>query len=99
MKGKIVEPEDINRYIKNFYLLRKSLLINFRCLQALRPYHSLLLLHPMQQMHDFTSLDGSPTLVRLLTQYSPLKNLQTLAADADLTLSHVKNFFLNFCKF
>lgn len=60
-----------------------------RCLHALRPYHSLLLLYPMQQMHDFTSLDGSPSLVRLLTQYSPLKNLQTLAADADLTLSHV----------
>ncbi|KAJ8984781.1 hypothetical protein NQ317_003694 [Molorchus minor] len=40
-------------------------------------------------MNDFTSLDGSPSLVRLLSQYSPLKNLQTLAADADLTLSHV----------
>ncbi|KAJ8928947.1 hypothetical protein NQ314_018417 [Rhamnusium bicolor] len=40
-------------------------------------------------MNDFTSLDGSPSLVRMLSQYSPLKNLYTLAADADLTLSHV----------
>ncbi|CAH1156187.1 unnamed protein product [Phaedon cochleariae] len=72
MRGKIVEPEDIDR-----------------CLNALRPYHSLLLLHPLQQMNDFTSLDGSPSLVRMLSQYSPLKNLQTLAADSDLTLSHV----------
>ncbi|KAG5888473.1 hypothetical protein JTB14_022103 [Gonioctena quinquepunctata] len=60
-----------------------------RCMNALRPYHSLLLLHPLQQMSDFTSLDGSPSLVRMLSQYSPLKNLQILAADSDLTLSHV----------
>ncbi|CAH1967758.1 unnamed protein product [Acanthoscelides obtectus] len=72
MRGRIVEPEDIDR-----------------CLKALRPYHSLLLLYPLSQMNDFMSLDGSPSLVRLLMQYSPLKNLQTLAADADLTLSHV----------
>ncbi|KAJ8927611.1 hypothetical protein NQ314_019904 [Rhamnusium bicolor] len=61
----------------------------YLCLKALRPYHSLLLLHPIQHMNDFTSLDGSPSLVRMLSQYSPLKNLYTLAADADLTLSHV----------
>ncbi|XP_023015389.1 GATOR complex protein Nprl3 [Leptinotarsa decemlineata] len=72
MRGKIVEPEDIDR-----------------CMNALRPYHSLLLLHPLQQMNDFSSLDGSPSLVRMLSQYSPLKNLQTLAVDSDLTLSHV----------
>ncbi|CAH1115368.1 unnamed protein product [Psylliodes chrysocephalus] len=72
MRGKIVEPEDIDR-----------------CLSALRPYHSLLLLHPLHQKNDFTSLDGSPSLDRMLTQYSPLKNLQTLAADSDLTLTHV----------
>lgn len=41
-------------------------------------------------MADFTGLDGSPSLERLLKQYSPIKNLQTLAADADLTLNHVK---------
>ncbi|KAJ3642280.1 hypothetical protein Zmor_025080 [Zophobas morio] len=72
LRGKIVEPKDIDR-----------------CLKALRPYHSLLLLHPMQQMGDFTNLDGSPSLERMLKQYSPIKNLQTLAADADLTLNHV----------
>lgn len=72
MRGKIVEPGDIDR-----------------CLNAIRPYHSLLLLHPLQQMKDFTSLDGSPSLDRMLSQYSPLKNLQTLAADSDLTLTHV----------
>ncbi|CAH0555277.1 unnamed protein product [Brassicogethes aeneus] len=72
LRGKIVEPEDIDK-----------------CLKALRPYHSLLLLYPAQHMNDFTSLDGSPSLIRLLSNYSPLKNLQTLAADAELTLAHV----------
>ncbi|EFA09890.1 Nitrogen permease regulator 3-like protein [Tribolium castaneum] len=72
LRGKFVEPKDIDR-----------------CLKALRPYHSLLLLHPIQQMADFTGLDGSPSLERMLKQYSPIKNLQTLAADADLTLHHV----------
>jgi hypothetical protein len=33
--------------------------------------------------------DASSTISRLLQVYSPLKSLQTLAADADLTLSHV----------
>lgn len=73
----------------NFCSNCNGCIYSFRCLEALRPYHSLLLLHPLNQLNDFTSLDGSPSLVRLLTQYSPLKNLQTLATDADLTLSHV----------
>ncbi|XP_066144429.1 GATOR complex protein NPRL3 isoform X1 [Euwallacea fornicatus] len=60
-----------------------------RCIQALRPYHSLLLLHPVEHLIDFTCLDCSPSLIKMLTQYSPMKNLQTLAADSDLTLSHV----------
>lgn len=72
LRGKIVEPKDIDR-----------------CIEALRPYHSLLLLFPVQQMSDFICIDGSPSLIRMLSQYSPLKNLQTLAADADLTLNHV----------
>ncbi|KAB0794262.1 hypothetical protein PPYR_13882 [Photinus pyralis] len=72
LRGKIVEPEDIDR-----------------CLKALRPFHSLLLLYPVQQLYDFTSLDGSPSLIRMFSQYSPLKSLQTLAIDSDITLSHV----------
>lgn len=60
-----------------------------RCLRALRPYHSLLLLYPIQHVKDFISLDGSPSLMRMLTYYSPLKNLQSLADESDLTLNHV----------
>ncbi|XP_050305472.1 GATOR complex protein NPRL3 [Anthonomus grandis grandis] len=60
-----------------------------RCLQALRPYHSLLLLHPVEHLIDFTCLDSSPSLAKMLREYSPMKNLQTLSADSDLTLNHV----------
>lgn len=75
LRGQIVQPEDIDR-----------------CLQALRPYHSLLLLYSIEQLEhliNFTCLDSSPSLVKMLKQYSPMKNLQTLASDSDLTLSHV----------
>lgn len=65
-----------------------------RCIQALKPYHSILLLCPVNMIVDFISLDGSPSLHRMLSQYSPVKNLQTLAADTDLELSHVSKFNL-----
>ncbi|KAF5303153.1 hypothetical protein FQR65_LT08316 [Abscondita terminalis] len=72
LRGKIVEPEDIDC-----------------CLKALRPYHSLLLLYQVQELYDFAALDGSPSLFRMFSQYSPLKSLQTLAIDSDITLSHM----------
>lgn len=40
-------------------------------------------------MLDSLPLDSSPALLRVLRSYSPLKSLQTLAADADLTLAQV----------
>lgn len=36
------------------------------------------------------SEDSSPALIRLISVTSPLKNLQQLAADADIILSHVR---------
>lgn len=65
-----------------------------RCLQSLRPYHGLLLLVETSELLDHLHPDASPALVRLVRMYSPLKSLQTLAADADLTLSQVC-FMLN----
>lgn len=35
-------------------------------------------------------LDGSPALLRLIKLYSPLKSLQTLAIEADLSLTQVR---------
>ncbi|KAJ9590604.1 hypothetical protein L9F63_016374 [Diploptera punctata] len=62
---------------------------NDLCLQSLRPYHGLLLLVEPAELLDHLPPDVAPTLVRLVHMYSPLKSLQTLAADADLTLSQV----------
>jgi hypothetical protein len=60
-----------------------------RCLQSLRPYHGLLLLVESSELLNHLPPDASPALVRLIRTYSPLKSLQTLAADADLTVSQV----------
>ncbi|XP_039286366.1 GATOR complex protein NPRL3 isoform X1 [Nilaparvata lugens] len=62
-----------------------------RCLENLRPYHGLLLLVDQNLLLDSFPPDASPALTRLVSMYSPLKNLQTLSADADLTLAQVFN--------
>jgi len=61
----------------------------FECLEALRPYHSLLLLVETQELLDQLSTDASPALRRLVRQCSPLKSLKTLAVDTDLSLKQV----------
>lgn len=59
------------------------------CLKYLRPYHGLLLLMDTTELLSSLSEDSSPALIRLISVTSPLKNLQQLAADADIILSHV----------
>lgn len=34
--------------------------------------------------------DSSPSIVRLINMYNPVKSLQTLSADSDLTLAQVR---------
>ncbi|KAM3957819.1 LOW QUALITY PROTEIN: GATOR complex protein Nprl3 [Aphomia sociella] len=58
-----------------------------KCLQKLRPYHGLLLMVDPNELLASIPLDGSPALLRLIKLYSPLKSLQTLAIEADLTLT------------
>ncbi|XP_014210296.1 GATOR complex protein NPRL3 [Copidosoma floridanum] len=60
-----------------------------RCLDNLRPYHGLLLLAEPMDLLESLPTDHSPALYRLIQMYSPLKSLQTLAADSDLTLSQI----------
>ncbi|XP_071108105.1 GATOR1 complex protein NPRL3-like [Haliotis cracherodii] len=60
-----------------------------KCLTSLRQYHGILLLVEEQELLDSLPMDCTPTLVRLVQIASPLKNLQTLALDADLSLSQV----------
>ena len=60
-----------------------------QCLSAMRPYHGLLLLLPLEELLSTLPIDASPALVRLAKMVNPLKNLQTLSLDADLSLSQV----------
>lgn len=59
------------------------------CMEALRPFHAILLLGIKDDIINNLPLDASPALKRLIGLANPLKSLQILAADADLTLSHV----------
>lgn len=91
----------INRWIliscclpqKIYHLLNPGLVIEpsdiHACMEALRPYHAMLLLDGKENIINNLPLDSSPALKRLINLANPLKSLQTLAADADLTLSHV----------
>ncbi|KAG7302032.1 hypothetical protein JYU34_013487 [Plutella xylostella] len=60
-----------------------------KCLQKLRPYHGILLMVNPNELLECIPLDGSPALLRLIKLYSPLKSLQTIAIEADLTLTQV----------
>merc|ERR1719193_421988 len=61
----------------------------FQCLEALRPYHTLLFLVDENELLDSLSTDASPALRRLIRQSSPLKSFRTLSIDTDLSLMQV----------
>ncbi|XP_046664623.1 GATOR complex protein NPRL3 [Homalodisca vitripennis] len=82
-------PQKVHQFNKKGFMIEPETID--RCLQSLRPYHGLLLLIEPGQLLESLPLDSSPALLRLLKMYSPLKSLQTLSADADLTLAQVFN--------
>lgn len=59
----------------------------------MKPYHALLLLEDVSQVLRSLSADTSPSLIRFLKSYSPIKNFQVSACDADLTLAQVYIFY------
>lgn len=60
-----------------------------KCLAALRPYHTFLLLGDENELIHCFSPDASPALVRVIRVATPLKSLSQIAADADITLRQV----------
>jgi len=70
-------------YIYNFV----SVLQVFEQFQALS-WYMVLLTEPLDFLESL-QIDCSPALKRLIRMYDPLKSLQTLAADSDLTLARV----------
>ncbi|XP_052227787.1 GATOR complex protein NPRL3-like isoform X2 [Dreissena polymorpha] len=60
-----------------------------KCLKALRPYHGVLLLQDEQTLLDSLPVDCTPALTRFIQVASPMRSLQTLALEADLSLFQV----------
>ncbi|XP_015439288.1 PREDICTED: nitrogen permease regulator 3-like protein [Dufourea novaeangliae] len=80
-------PQKVHQSHKKGFVINPEIID--RCLNSLRPYHGLLLLIEPLDLLDMLPIDSSPALKRLIQMYSPLKSLQTLAADSDLTLTQV----------
>ncbi|CAB0030071.1 unnamed protein product [Trichogramma brassicae] len=80
-------PQKVHQTHKKGFIVDPEI-IN-RCLDSLRPYHGLLLLTEPMDLMDSLPTDHSPALCRLIQMYNPLKSLQTLALDSDLTLAQV----------
>lgn len=60
-----------------------------KCLEHLRPYHGLLLISSVDELHSSLPQDASPALFRVIHRITPVKNLLELSADADITLTQV----------
>ncbi|XP_076644142.1 GATOR complex protein Nprl3 [Halictus rubicundus] len=80
-------PQKVHQFHKKGFVINPEIID--RCLNSLRPYHGLLLLIEPLNLLDTLPIDSSPALKCLIQMYSPLKSLQTLAADSDLTLTQV----------
>lgn len=62
-----------------------------RCLQALKPYHGMLLLVDLTELLDCVPPSGARMLLQLINAYNPLKTLQNMASEADLAIKHVSS--------
>ncbi|KAH0950562.1 hypothetical protein HN011_003904 [Eciton burchellii] len=80
-------PQKVHQLHKKGLLIEPEIID--RCLNSLRPYHGILLLTEPLDLLESLQIDCSPALKRLIQMYNPLKSLQTLAADSDLTLAQV----------
>ena len=60
-----------------------------KCLKYLRPYHGILLLQDENTLLESLPLDSTPALSRLIQVANPLRSLQTLSLEADLSLFQV----------
>ncbi|KAM7356457.1 GATOR complex protein Nprl3 isoform 2-T2 [Cochliomyia hominivorax] len=60
-----------------------------RCLRSLKPYHGMLLLVDFAELLDCVPPAGARMLLQLIEVYTPLMSLQSMAAEADLSIEHV----------
>lgn len=60
-----------------------------KCLNALKPYHGMLLLVDPVDLLDCVPPSGARILCQLIEVYNPLKSLQNMASDAEMLIEHV----------
>ncbi|CAH0386603.1 unnamed protein product [Bemisia tabaci] len=80
-------PQKVHQCHRKGFMVEPEMIDN--CLKNLRPYHGILLLTDQYKLLETIPPDASPALTRLIKMYSPIKSLQTLSADADLTLKQI----------
>ncbi|XP_074113031.1 GATOR complex protein Nprl3 [Cotesia typhae] len=80
-------PQKVHQIHKKGFIMNPEMID--RCLNSLRPYHGLLLLIEPVDLLESLPTDASPALRRMIHMYNPLKSLQTLAADTDLSLAQI----------
>lgn len=60
-----------------------------RCIVSLKPYHGFLLLVDPSELLDCVPPSGAKILLQLIESYNPLKSLQSMSSDSDLSLDQV----------
>lgn len=60
-----------------------------RCIISLKPYHGFLLLVDPSELLDCVPPSGAKILLQLIESYNPLKSLQSMSSDSDLSLEQV----------
>jgi hypothetical protein len=60
-----------------------------RAIMSLKPYHGFLLLVDPSELLDCVPPSGAKILLQLIESYNPLKSLQSMSNDSDLSLDQV----------
>lgn len=60
-----------------------------RCVASLKPYHGFLLLVDPGELLDCVPPSSAKILLQLIESYNPLKSLQSMSSDSDLSLDQV----------
>lgn len=60
-----------------------------KCLKSLKPYHGMLLLVDFAELLDCVPPTGATMLLQLVENYNPLKSLQNIASEANISIDLV----------
>lgn len=80
-------PQKAHQFHKKGFVIEPEAID--KCLQALKPYHGMLLLVDPSELFDCVPPSGAKMVLQLIEVYNPLKSLQNMASDADLSIEHV----------